>query len=126
MLEPLVRCTLNKCSTRCVKHPLVCVCVCLGSLLEVLEEMGGPKLKVAERLGKKRLHPGKPFRHGGGTSGVVLIPRLVSDGRRGENAPQNRRLGERLGKTVATEAPPHKGDCEGQPRFRSGLFVRLK
>lgn len=105
--------------------------MCLGSLLEVLEEMGGPKPKVTERLGKKRLHSGKSFRRGGDTSGcgVVLIPCLVSDGRRGENAPHNRRLGERLGKTVATEAPPtrpHKGDCEGQPEFRSGLLVRLK
>lgn len=53
----------------------VCVCVCLGSLFEVLEEPGGPKANVAERLGKKRLHSGKvelPFRHGDDTSSNFL------------------------------------------------------
>ncbi|XP_029682318.1 zinc finger CCCH domain-containing protein 11A isoform X2 [Takifugu rubripes] len=61
-----------------------------GSLFESMDEMGGPTLMVTEHLGKKKLH---------------------SDVRHGEDAPQNHRLGERLGKIVTTEAlptPSHK------------------
>lgn len=87
----------------------MCVCLCLGSLFDVLEETGGPKADVTECLGKKRLHSGKPeltFRRSEDTSSTVFIACLLLDMRRGENASQSRRLGERLGKIVATEAPP--------------------
>lgn len=64
---------------------------------------------VTERLGKKRPHSGKTFSCGVDTSGCsfVLITCLYFlDVRHGENAPQNHRMGERLGKIVTTEAPP--------------------
>lgn len=53
----------------------VCGCICLGSLFEVLEETGGSKANVTERLGKKRLHSGKLeliFRPVDHTSSTIL------------------------------------------------------
>ncbi|CAF92178.1 unnamed protein product [Tetraodon nigroviridis] len=75
-----------------------------GPLFEVLEETGGPKADVTERLGKKR---------------------LPSDVRRGENASQSRRLGDRLGTIMPTEAlpaPSFKDEAKAEPHKSPGQF----